>query len=138
VQLIDSEIPLNSAFIARFLQQLRLAPGSFPPLGWLEQWIADEGMSGELAASRATHRLAINQIVMANSITSLRSIARMDWREFVERQSVIEATLRSDPSSYYARMTFGTRDHYRHVIERIAARTKHDENEVAEQAIELA
>ena len=44
-------VPLNPAFIARFLQRLRLARDSFAPLGWLEQWIAEEGMSGEEAAS---------------------------------------------------------------------------------------
>src|SRR6476620_3155689 len=73
IQLIDSRIPLSSIFIARFLQQLRLAPGSFAPLGWLEQWIADEGMTGESAESVATHHLAMTQMVMANSITSLRT-----------------------------------------------------------------
>ncbi|MEK7403367.1 MAG: glucoamylase family protein [Gemmatimonadota bacterium] len=138
VQLTDSKIPLNAAFIARFLQQLRLAPASFAPLGWLEQWIAGQGMSGEVAASQATHRLAITQIMMANSITSLRSIARMDWRVFVEKQSALDAQLRLDPSGYYPRMTFATRDHYRHVVERVALRTKGDEAAVARVATDLA
>ena len=35
-------------------------------------------------------------------------------------------------------MTFATRDHYRHVVERIATRTDRDEADVANQAIELA
>ena len=35
--------------------------------------------------------------MMANSITSLRAIARMDWKTFVERQSRMEAALREDP-----------------------------------------
>ena len=136
--LVDSGVPLSPVFIARFLQRLRLSRGSFAPLGWLEQWIADEGMTGEEAASLATQRLANTQIVMANSITSLRSIARMDWREFVERQSAMEATLRQDPSGHYPRMTFATRDHYRHVVERIAARTRSDEAAVAQEAVALA
>lgn len=138
VQLTDSKIPLNPIFIARFLQRLRLAPGSFAPLGWLEQWIADEGMSGEDAASLATHRLAMTQIVMANSIMSLRAIARFDWQTFVETQSALEAELRLDPSGHYETMTFGTRDHYRHVVERIATRTKRSEPEVARLAVGLA
>src|SRR5439155_24629641 len=104
----------------------------------LEQWIAEEGMTGEVAASQATHRLAITQIVMANSITSLRSIARMDWREFVEKQSVLEAELRQDPSGFYERMTFATRDQYRHVVERIAMRTENEEAAVARLAADLA
>lgn len=136
--LVDTGVPLKPAFIARFLQRLRLARDSFAPLGWLEQWIADDGMSGEEAASLATQRLAATQIAMANSITSLRVIARLDWREFVERHSAMEAVLRRDPSGHYQRMTFATRDHYRHVVERIATRTGHDEVGVAEKAIALA
>ena len=34
---------------------------------------------------------------MANSITSLRAIARLDWETFVEEQSAIEAELRRGP-----------------------------------------
>ena len=137
-ELVESQAPFTPPFIARFLQRLRQARGAFAQLGWLEQWLAEEGMSGEEATSLATQRLAITQIMMANSITSLRSIARMDWRAFVERQSVMEAALRKDPSGHYSRMTFTTRDHYRHVVERIAARTRHDEAAVANQAVALA
>ena len=136
--LVERGVPLNAIFISRFLQRLRLARGTFAPLGWLEQWIAEEGMTGEEAASQSTQRLAITQIMIANSITSLRSIARMDWRKFVEEHSVLDAMLRNDPTGHYARMTFVTRDHYRHVVERIAARTRTDEAAVAFEAIALA
>jgi cyclic beta-1,2-glucan synthetase len=138
LRVVEGGVPHTAAFIARFLQRLRLARGSFAPFGWLEQWIAEDGMTGEEAASLSSQRQAITQIVMANSITSLRSIARMDWRLFVERQSVTDAVLRRDPSSHYPRMTFATRDHYRHVVERIAARTHREEPAVASAAIELA
>ena len=136
--LVDSGVPLSAIFIARFLQRLRLARGSFAPLGWLEQWIAEEGMSSEDAASQSTQRLAITQIAMANSITSLRTIARLDWRKFVEHHSVMDAVLRGDPTGEYSRMTFATRDQYRHVVERIASRRRMDEATVALEAIELA
>ena len=62
----------------------------------------------------------------------------MDWKAFVERQSVVEAVLRDDPGGAYARMTFATRDRYRHVVERIAKRTGRDEAAVAGLARELA
>jgi len=137
-ELVHGGAPLTAPFVARFLQRLRQGRGSFAPLAWLERWIGDEGMSGEQAAALATQRLAITQIVMANSITSLRSIVRMDWRECVERHSSLEAALRRDPSGHYPRMTFATRDRYRHVVERIAARTRRDEAAVAGRAVELA
>ena len=90
--------------------QLRVEGGALPPLVRLEQWIAEEALSAEEATARATQRLALTQVMMANSITSLRAIARMDWKTFVERQSRMEAVLREDPSGFYARMTFATRD----------------------------
>ncbi len=129
---------LSAIFVARLLYQLRLAKQAFPAVLWLEQWIGDEGMNAEVAAAQSTQRLAITQIVMANSITSLRAIARMDWRVFVERQAVIEKALREDPAGFYARMTFSTRDHYRHVVERIAKRTRRSEESVALAAVDLA
>ena len=129
---------LTAIFVSRFLHQIRLSRGAFPPLVWLERWIAEEALSAEDAAARSTQRLALTHITMANSITSLRAIALRDWRTFVERQSVMEAVLRHDPSGFYERMTFATRDEYRHVVERTAKRTHRREDAVAGAAVELA
>ena len=135
---VEDPPSLTPFFVTRLLLQLRSTKGAFPPLLSLEQWIADEGMSAEDAGARSTQRLALTQLVMANSITSLRAIAHMSWRIFVERQSLMEAGLRKDPAGFYARMTFATRDRYRHVIEKIVKRTKADETTVVNQAIDLA
>ncbi|MBA3659212.1 MAG: cyclic beta 1-2 glucan synthetase, partial [Gemmatimonadales bacterium] len=125
-------------FVSRFLSQLRLTHGAFPPLVTLEQWIADEALPAEEAGARSARRLALTQLTMANSITSLRTIGRLDWKGFVERQSIVEATLRRDPAGYYDQMTFATRDRYRHVVERIAKHTGLSERAVAERAVDLA
>jgi len=130
--------PLSPIFVSRFLQQLRAVGGSLTAVRLLEEWIAEEALSAEEATSRATRRLALTQVGMANSITSLRAIARMDWRTFVEAQSRLEAALREDPSGFYSRMTFATRDWYRHVVERIAKRTRRPEEAVARRAVECA
>ena len=52
--------PLTPAFVSRFLRQLRLAGAAFPPLAWLEQWIAEEGAErrgrgGALDAAARAH-----------------------------------------------------------------------------------
>jgi cellobiose phosphorylase len=125
-------------FVARFLQQLHIEGGALPSVLRLEQWIADEALSAEEAAARATHRLALTKVGMANSITSLRALARMDWRTFVEQQSRMEAVLREDPSRFYPRMTFATRDRYRHEVERIAKRTRRREEAVARLVVDRA
>ena len=134
----DAPARLTPVFISRFLRQLRLTRGSYQPLEGIQQWISDHALSDEDATARSTQHLALTQLMMANSLTSLRTVARLDWRSLVERQSRMEAVLREDPAAYYARMTFGTRDRYRHVVERIARRTGRNEVEVARTAVELS
>ncbi len=135
---IDGAHALTPVFVSRFLHQLRLGAGTFPPLVWLEQWISEEGLTPDTATAVATQRLALTKLMMANSITSLRGIAQRDWRTFVERQSDMERVLRGDPAGFYEQMTFATRDTYRHVVERIAKRTGRREETVAQRAIDLA
>ncbi len=135
---VNRSQPLTAEFISRFLHQLRLAHGTFPPLARLEQWIGDEGLGAEEASARSTQRLAHTQLMMANSITSLRAISRRDWQRFVERQSRLEAALRDDPAGAYPRMDFASRDKYRHVVERLARGTGRGEEEVAREAVRLA
>jgi cyclic beta-1,2-glucan synthetase len=134
-----SNLPqLTPTFVSRFLQLLRVEGGDLPVVVRLEKWIADEALSAEEATARTTERLALTQVGMANSITSLRAIARMEWKSFVEDQSRTEAILREDPAGFYTRMTFATRDLYRHTVERIARRTRWAEEAVARSAIDCA
>jgi cyclic beta-1,2-glucan synthetase len=135
---VEAPPRLTAVFVARLLRQLRLTRVAYPLLVQIEQWIADRSLSADDAASRSTAYMALTQVMMANSLTSLRAIGQLDWRSFVERQSAMEAVLRDDPAAFYARMTFETRDRYRHVVERIARRTGRDEAVVARSAVSLA
>jgi cyclic beta-1,2-glucan synthetase len=137
-EFVDGGQSLTPHFVSWFLQSLRQAEGASAPLAWLEHWMREAGLSPEQAMAQSTQRLALTQIVMANSINSLRDIGRRDWRAFVEKQSAMEAMLREDPSGFYPRMTFATRDRYRHVVEAIAKRTGHAEAVVARWAVDLA
>lgn len=69
---------LTPAFLTRFLQQTRSRRADFTPLLWLERWIAEDVMSVEEAVQRSTQRLALTQLVMANSIASLRAVGNID------------------------------------------------------------
>lgn len=135
---INDHPPFTPTFVARFLHQIRGYQVNFTPLVWLEQWIGEDGPSAEVAVTRSNRMIALTQITVSNCITSLRAIGRLDWKEFVESQSETEKILRKDPSRYYAMMTFGTRDQYRHVVEHIAKRTKRPEEEVANLALGLS
>ena len=129
---------LSPTFVTRFLQQIRSRRSDFTPLLWLEQWVADEYMPIEEAAQVSMQEQALTQLVMANSIVSLRAVGSIDWNAFVEVSSTTEAVLRRDPAGVYPTMTTSTRDRYRHVVERIAKETNALEPDVAAAAVELA
>ncbi len=76
--------------------------------------------------------------IVANCITSLRTLAMQDWQVFFESVSRVEQVLREDPAKVYAKMDRQTRDRYRKVIEELAQATGQDEQQVASAAIELA
>ena len=129
---------LTPAFLTRFLQQIRSRRSDFTPLLWLEQWVAEDVMTVEDAAQRSVQELALTQLVMANSIASLRLVTSIDWTAFVEAASATEAALREDPAGTYAAMTRATRDRYRHAVERIAKGTNVDEAAVAHAAVQAS
>ncbi|HUR92152.1 MAG TPA: glucoamylase family protein, partial [Gemmatimonadaceae bacterium] len=137
-EFVDHHPKLTPTFVSRFLQQLRGYQSNFTPLVWLEQWIAEDGPTTEEAVTRSNRRVALTQITVVNCIMSLRTIGRLDWKAFVESQSGVEKILREDPSGDYARMSFGSRDRYRHVVEWIAKRSEESEENVARMAVELA
>src|SRR4029078_13285151 len=53
-------------------------------------------------------------------------------------QSATEKILRKDVSRDYPRMSFATRDQYRHVVENIAKRTEMSEEDIASAALGLS
>ena len=57
----------------------------------------------ETAAADAQQEQAANQVSIANAITSIRLLDALDWREFFEGVSIVEAILRKDPAHTYAR-----------------------------------
>ncbi|MEO5510036.1 MAG: cyclic beta 1-2 glucan synthetase, partial [Longimicrobiales bacterium] len=137
-QFVHKHPRLSPAFISQFIHQIRRHETDFTPMLWIEEWIAEDGLSIADAVSRDNQRIALTQLMMANSITSLRALTLIDWKVFFETQSAVEGVLREDPSGDYAGMTFETRDRYRHVIERLAKRTRQAETDVAAGAVALA
>lgn len=132
-----SEPTMRSAYVAELARRLHGAALALP-MSWIEQHLAEEGLTIEtLVQAENKHQAAI-QVTVSNSIAGLRHLTEVDWRNFVEKMSVVEKTLRLDPSATYSLMDFGTRDRYRHVIERLARTCAQSEQVVAETAIQLA
>jgi cyclic beta-1,2-glucan synthetase len=126
----------STVFADRLISQLQgesLALG--PVLAWLElKW----GEPVFEAIQHEERRHAVDQATIANGISSLRLLVRLDWRDVFEQVSLVEEALRTEPAAVYAGMDFGTRDSYRHVVEEIARRSHTTELEVARIAIELS
>lgn len=134
-----SDPPMASAFVAELTRRLQgQSPALALPLTWIEQRLAESGLSVEHLVQMEAQQQAADQVTIGNSIGSLRMLSAMDWREFVESTSAVEHALREDPAGVYAVMDFDTRDHYRHVVEGLAKHCGHAEVEVARAAVELA
>jgi len=104
----------------------------------LERRLRPEGVTLEHLAQREHSRQAAAQVSVANIITSMRLLSKLDWRDFFENASHVDRVLRNDPAQAYGEMDFSTRDSYRRQIERIAKRTRIDEITIAQKAVELA
>jgi cyclic beta-1,2-glucan synthetase len=76
--------------------------------------------------------------LVANCIISLRMLSTQDWKAFFEQVSLVEDTLRDDPTGIYESMDFETRNHYRDIIEEMARNAPWDELRIARRAISLA
>jgi len=134
-----SELPLSSSFVSEFCQRLsRQSPVLHLARGWLEQRLGQQGLSIEQLIHLDSQNQAADQVSVSHSITSLRFLSAMDWKEFVESLSLVEATLLADPAKVYGSMDFATRDRYRHAVEFLARHSQLTEAEIAQRAIQLA
>ncbi len=137
--LARSNPPLTSAFVAEMARKLQNQSGPLVfPLTWIEQKLSENNLTIEQMINAEIQAQAADQVSIGNSIGSLRLLDKIDWRLFVERLSIVEQILRSDPEDIYVSMDFETRDRYRHVIEEIRKKSGFSENHIAIKAVDLA
>ena len=131
--------PMESSFVAELTRQLMWkGPALLLPLTWMEQRLSESGTTSAELVSGENQKQAADQVSISNSIGSLRFVSAMEWRKFVESVSIVEQKLRASGDATYSRMDFATRDHYRHVIERVAKYSCLSETQVADIVISLA
>ena len=134
-----SHPPICSSFVAEFARRLQGQSAALAlPLTWIEQQLSESSLTIDKLVQSENQQQAADQVSIGNSIGSLRFLATMDWKEFVETLSVVEQTLRRDPAGAYGRMEFSTRDRYRHAVEKLARTSPRPEEEIARGAIALA
>lgn len=154
---------MDSEFATEFARRLQEQTHAMAlPLMWVEHRLAEQAVTVEQLMQIEGQQHAADQVSIGNSIGSLQFLAAMDWRTFVESHSFVEQTLRGfspgdfgdldnssrdyrqviqaiqEYSDVYSEMDFATRDRYRHVVERIAKRSRLSERQVAAEAVRLA
>lgn len=135
----NADVPLTAPFVEEFYSKLQSQSTAMIFVQtWLEQKLLEQNVTATQLSETASRTAAANQISISNSISSLRFIDTMDWRNYVESLSVVEQIMQLDPSEMYVAQDFATRDRYRHVIEEIARDSGYSESSVAHQAIALA
>jgi cellobiose phosphorylase len=134
-----SNLPMSTPFVSEFVRRLQGQSTALAfPLTWIEQRLSESNQTTVQLIQYGNQQQAADQVSISNSIGSLRFLGALDWREFVESMSYVEQLLHDDPAEAYISMDFNTRDHYRHVIEKIAKKCDFSEIEVARKSIELA
>lgn len=130
---------MDPLFGVQLLQRFRDQDVSLAPaIRWLSERLAEHG-EGVEAVIRAEHyRRASNRVSVGNAITSMRLLSVIDWRTFFEQTSVVERTLRLDPAGAFPRMEWGSRDRYRHIVERLGRGSELAEETIARRAVDLA
>jgi len=75
---------------------------------------------------------------VSGSIACIIAVSEIDWHDFVDEVSQIEAVLSADPASVYTLMSRTSRNAYRQEIETLARYSAHTEAAVSAQLIALA
>lgn len=137
-QLVQENIAAP-AFLEMLAQQLRRQGSKGGPLlAELERLLGERHLHLEEIVREEHQRQAARQVTIGNAITSLRTVAALDWHELFESLSLVEAILRQDPSGHYPCLDFASRDYYRHRLEKLARSYQLPERVVAEQVLALA
>ncbi|MDB5105586.1 MAG: phosphorylase [Fibrobacteres bacterium] len=126
--------PYFAAFAVQLFQRIQdQAPPQAPALEWLDRELTRRGLSGQEIIRQEHQKQAALNVSVRNIITSMRLVLELDWKEFFEAVSQVEAILRASPG--YRDMDFASRDLYRHAVENLARGSGQPETEVAAKAV---
>jgi cyclic beta-1,2-glucan synthetase len=129
--------PLSKPFAVQLSQQLRDQDQRvIPVLHWLDEQLAAEGVSADEIVREEHQTQGAMNVTVRNIITSMRLVSTIDWPEFFESVSLVDAALREN--SDFAEMDFPTRDLYRRAIEEFARGSDLSELDVTRRLIATA
>ncbi|HEY5046593.1 MAG TPA: glucoamylase family protein [Rhizomicrobium sp.] len=131
------DVAWSIPFGVQLAQRLRdRDPNTTPTLRWLNDKLGAEGTTTDQIVRDEVQRQSAMNVTVRNVITSMRLVSMINWAEFFESVSPVDAVMRA--GSDFAAMDFPTRDLYRRAIEELARQSGRNETDVAKCAIAAA
>ena len=106
-------------------------------LNILEEEVEKTGITVQEAIQKEHFDIAICKISIANCITSIKRIQRINFLEIFEKINGVEEILNQDPAGVYEKMEYKTKELYRNSIKELAQKTNISEIYISKKIIEL-
>ncbi len=130
----EQSASFSPSFVVQVVKRLRdQDPRVTPALLWLENQLHAQGTTSDALVRDEHQRQGASNVTVRNIITSMRLISDVNWPDFFEDTSLVDAVLRE--GSDFASMDFPTRTLYRTAIEQLARGSAHTELEIAQAVI---
>lgn len=107
-------------------------------LNVLEEVVEKLGTTVSDVIKKEHFEIAVNKVLMGNSITSIKEIQRINFLEIFEKINGVEEILKKDPAQVYSKMDYKTKDYYRGKIKEISKKTKISEIYITRKMLEIA
>lgn len=107
-------------------------------LNILEEQVNKMGLTVSEAIQKEHFDIAIQKVLIGNSITSIREVNTINFLNLFEEINGVEGILKTDPANVYERMDYKTKAYYRAKIKSLSKKTKLSEIYIAKKLIELA
>jgi len=128
---------VTPAFAVQLIQRLRDQDPKFTPaLVWLEDELRTQKLDPEHLVREEHQRQGASNVTVRNIITSMRLMTDVDWADFFESVSLVDATLNT--SSDFEAMDFATRNLYRSAIEVLGRGSPLSEMQIARKVLSMA
>ena len=107
-------------------------------LNVLEETVEKLGTTVSEVIQKEHFDIAVQKVLIGNSITSIKNIQRINFLEIFEKINGVEEILKQDPAGVYSKMDYKTKEYYRGKIKEISKKTKISEIYIARKMLELA
>lgn len=104
----------------------------------LEEQVNKMGTTIDEVIQKEHFDMAVKKVSMANCITSIKELLRVDFMQIFEKINGVEEILRNDPAKVYSKMDYKTKEYYRNKIKELSKKTKISEIYIAQKVLELS